>query len=104
MYTGSQHYDVSQMINFIEDKDPLKPVIAYPVGRHIGMRNIVTNEMKFIRQPEIVKEITAMALAPNKKFIAICEKHVDDKSAYLSFYDMKNMYFKPIKMHINVCD
>ena len=49
MYSGSQYYDVSQVVNFIEDTDPTKPVVAYPVGRHIGIRNLETEDMKFIR-------------------------------------------------------
>ena len=76
----------------------------YPVGRHIGVRNIVTNEMKFIRQNESIREITAMALSPNKKFLAVCEKHKSDLSAYITFYDMKSHLYKNVKNHINVCD
>lgn len=50
-----------------------KLVLAYPVGRHIGVRDLKSNEMKFIRQSDNLKEITALCLSPNKKFLAVCE-------------------------------
>lgn len=50
--------------------------------------------MKFIKQPDNLKEITAMSLSPNKRFLAVCERHKNDVNAYLSFYDMKNNAFK----------
>jgi len=59
--------------------------------------------MKFIKQPESLKEITAMSLSPNKRFLAVCERHKNDTDAYLSFYDMKSN-FKQIKQSINVCE
>ena len=79
-------------------------MIAYPVGRHIGVRELKSNEMKFIRQHENFKDITAMSISPNKKFLAVCEQQRDDKSAYITFYDMKSTFFKNTQNHINVCD
>ena len=58
--------------------------------------------MKFIIQSEQLKEITAMALSPNKRFLAVGERHKNDLNAYVSFYDMKNNAFKQIKQSINV--
>lgn len=79
-------------------------MLAYPVGRHIGVRDLLTNEMRFIRCSDNLKEITALCLSPNKKFLAVCEIERDDKSAYITFYDMKSAFYKNIKSHINVCD
>ena len=44
-----------------------------------------------------------MTLSPNKRFLAICERHKNDPNAYLSIYDMKTN-FKQIKQSINVCE
>lgn len=63
-----------------------------------------TNEMKFIRQSETIREITAMAMSPNKKFLAVCEKHKNDYNPYITFYDMKSPLFTTIKAHINICE
>ena len=60
--------------------------------------------MKFIRQTENLKEITAMALSPNKRFLAVGERHKNDLNAYVSFYDMKNNVFKLIRQSVNITD
>lgn len=63
--------------------------ITYPVGKHIGVRDLGDNSMRFIKQQETLKEICAIALAPNKRFLAVCERHKGDTSTYLSFYDLE---------------
>lgn len=60
--------------------------------------------MRFIRQNENLKEITAMCLCPHKRFLAVCERHKDSLSAFIAFYDMKNVQFRNEKNYINVCD
>jgi hypothetical protein len=62
--------------------------------------------MKFIRQPDIVKEISSLTLSPNKRMLAVCEKHRQDNSTFITMYDIKNIFkqgssFKE-KMRINV--
>lgn len=104
MYTGSQLHDIQNCLNFLEEADSSRLILTYPVGRQIGVRDLKSNEMKFIRQHENLKEITAMCLSPNKKFLASCELLRDDKSAYITFYDMKSTFFKNTQNHINVCE
>ena len=43
-----------------------------------------------------------MALSPNRRFLAVCERYRDNMSAFISFYDMKT--FKSEKNHISVCE
>jgi hypothetical protein len=105
MYTGSQSHDIQACLSFLEDTDLNKLVLAYPVGKLVGVRDLKNNDMKFIRQSESLKEITALCLSPNKKFLAVCETQKDgDKAAYITFYDMKSTFYKNIKSHINVCE
>ena len=104
MYTGNSLFDVSNPLSFLEEADQSKLVVAYPVGRHIGVRDLKTNEMKFIRQHENLKEITSLCLSPNRKFLAVCETQRDDKSAYISCYDMKSTFYKGAGNKINVCE
>ena len=66
--------------------------------------------MLFIKQSEEIKEISAMSLSPNKRFLAVCEKHKTDTNAYLSFYDIKRdegkktLIIKQIKNSINISE
>jgi len=47
--------------------------VAYPVGRNVVMHNIHSNAQKFFLTSEKTEAISAIALSPNKKFIAIAE-------------------------------
>jgi len=60
--------------------------------------------MKFIKQAESLKEVTAMSLSPNWWFLAVCERHWGNLSAYISIYDMKTNDFKAEKSKLNVCE
>ena len=44
-----------------------------------------------------------MTLSPNKRFLAVCERHKNDHNAYLSFYDMKSG-FRHIKQSLNISE
>ncbi len=60
--------------------------------------------MKFIKQADTLKEVTAMALSPNWRFLAVCERHWNNLSAFISIYDMKTADFKVEKSKLNVCE
>jgi len=51
-----------------------------------------------------LKEVTAMALSPNRRFLAICEKHRNNMNAFISIFDMKTPDFKAEKSKLNVCE
>jgi hypothetical protein len=65
--------------------------------------------MKFIRQPDIVKEISSLTLSTNKRVLAVCERHRQDNSTYITIYeDVKNVFKQGAsykeKSRINVVD
>ena len=69
------------------------------------IRNIEDHKMNFITQPDYVKQVTAMRLNPNKKFLLVCEQHVKDPSCFLSVYDLKSIETPRMKTpHINVTE
>ena len=43
-----------------------------------------------------------MALSPNRRFLAVCERHWNNLSAFISIYDMKTADFKAEKSKLNV--
>jgi hypothetical protein len=45
-----------------------------------------------------------MALCPKRRFLAVCEKHRGNLSAFISIYDMKTPDFKAEKSKLNVCE
>ena len=61
--------------------------------------------MTFITQPDFVKQVTAMRLTPNKKYLVVCEQHVKDPSCFISVYDLKNAEApRMLKPHMNVTE
>jgi WD40 repeat protein len=49
--------------------------VCYPVGRAIVLFNTDTKKMAFVREGTQEKgEITALAIAPSKKYLAVCER------------------------------
>ena len=58
--------DVKDNVHYIDDQ-----TVAYPVGRTFVMYNQVTNTQRFITGQERAEGISAMAVTPNKKYIAI---------------------------------
>eukprot|EP01012_Entosiphon_sulcatum_P014150 TRINITY_DN1923_c0_g1_i1.p1 TRINITY_DN1923_c0_g1~~TRINITY_DN1923_c0_g1_i1.p1 ORF type:complete len:1205 (+),score=349.53 TRINITY_DN1923_c0_g1_i1:90-3704(+) len=60
--------DVKDNIHYIDDT-----TVAFPVGRNVVIYNTQSNTQKFIPGAEKTDAITAMALSPNKKYIAVAE-------------------------------
>lgn len=60
--------DVYGCIHWLDES-----TVAYPVGRNVVMHNIQSNAQKFFLTSEKTDGITAIALSPNKKYIAIAE-------------------------------
>eukprot|EP01006_Ploeotia_vitrea_P032137 TRINITY_DN64396_c0_g1_i1.p1 TRINITY_DN64396_c0_g1~~TRINITY_DN64396_c0_g1_i1.p1 ORF type:complete len:1185 (+),score=181.09 TRINITY_DN64396_c0_g1_i1:77-3631(+) len=60
--------DVKDNIHYIDDT-----TVAYPVGRNVVIYNTQANTQKFIPGGDKTEAITAMALTPNKKYIAVAE-------------------------------
>ena len=58
---------------FFTDEDTNS--LIWPVGKHLTVRSLESNEMNFIREPTRVTKITAMAFTPekNRRFLAVAE-------------------------------
>ena len=52
-----------------------------------------------------MKQIIAMRLTSNKKYLVVCEQHVKDLSFFISVFDLKNAEApRMLKPHINVTE
>ena len=82
--------------------DAEQPIVIYPVGKHIGVRNLLKNTMTFLTQPESIKEITGMTFNSSRRYLAVHEKHVGDWHAWITIYDFKQInnpkQFPPINL------
>ena len=62
--------------------------------------------MNFITQPDDVKQITAMRMNPNQKYLIVCEQRKRDlNSCFMSIYDLKTAETPKIyKPEINITE
>ena len=60
--------DVYGCIHWLDEN-----TLTYPVGRNVVIHNVQSNAQKFFLTSEKTESITAIALSPNKKYIAIAE-------------------------------
>eukprot|EP00754_Rhynchopus_humris_P009372 Rhum_TRINITY_DN13996_c1_g1::Rhum_TRINITY_DN13996_c1_g1_i1::g.66708::m.66708 len=71
--------DSADNIHFIDES-----TCAFPVGRNIVLYNTQANQQKFIPGNEKCEQITAMALSPNKRYLAVAES---GETPIVSIYD-----------------
>ena len=104
MNTGTDNYDISECLHFLEEADSSRITFAYPVGKHVGVRDVRSNDMKFIRLSDLVKEVTALTMSANGKYLAVAETHTNDKCPYATIFDMHNPFFKHAKSTFKVTE
>ena len=68
-------------------------VLAYTVGRQVGLRDLQTNQMKFLKNEaddcNDFIEVTALGFY-SKKYIAVGYIKQNDKKAYIAVHKVKN--------------
>jgi len=62
--------------------------VAYPAGHHIAVCSLDDKRQKFIAGTEASEGITATALAPSRRFLAVAER---SERALVSIFDLKTL-------------
>ena len=68
--------------------------LVYPAGSNIVLYNVEQKVQRFIAGSEKAQNVTAMAITPNRRYIAIAEK--GDKSATITIYDVHTLKRKKV--------
>eukprot|EP00760_Papus_ankaliazontas_P029336 PhM_4_TR420/c0_g1_i1/m.15018 len=76
------HADCAENVHWLDDTR-----LAYPVGRNLVFHNTQSNTQKFLQGAEKIDKITAMAISPGKKFIAVAES---GDQAQIEIFDTNN--------------
>lgn len=100
--------DISTPIHYLlDDNDPTRTVLAYPVGRQIGLRDLKTGSIKFVKTPtdDSPKEITCLTVSSWSKYMAIGVVRQGDKRAFVQVYNINKCGMKnKLSMEIDVSD
>lgn len=75
--------DVKDNIHFVEEN-----TIVYPVGHTVVLYDVETKVQRFTPGTPESEGITALAVSPNKKFLAVAERA--DKGT-ISVYDLQTL-------------
>ena len=66
----SERVPLPSPVHFVDDTSQ----ILYSVGRRVVLHNIDKNEMKFIPENDRLDSVVALAVSPNHKYAAVCER------------------------------
>jgi len=93
----SERVPLPSPVHFVEDTSQ----ILYSVGRRVVLHNLDTNTMKFIPENDRLDCIVALAVSPNHKYAAVCERVHPEPGAQKSVpysqvavYDLNNANLK----------
>lgn len=72
--------------------DDESSTVIFPVGRHLAVRSLDTNEVTFINEPANVTAITTLSISKERtrRFLAVGEYLEKDKTAQVTIIDIKN--------------
>eukprot|EP00644_Phytophthora_capsici_P017439 jgi/Phyca11/536918/estExt2_fgenesh1_pg.C_PHYCAscaffold_670003 len=75
--------DVHSNVAFVDDQ-----TVAYPAGHHVIVCSLDDKRQKFIAATEASEGVTATALAPSRRFLAVAER---SERALVSIFDLKTL-------------
>ncbi|RLN97001.1 hypothetical protein BBJ28_00009119, partial [Nothophytophthora sp. Chile5] len=75
--------DVHTAAAFVDDQ-----TVAYPAGHHVVVCSLDDKRQKFVTGTEASEGVTALALAPSRRFLAVAER---SERALVSIFDLKTL-------------
>lgn len=85
---------MTQSLHFL---DSFEPRIVYPVGKYIGIRNLVLGQMEFVKAgnekaDDSEREVIGLYInhQGSRKYLAICDKDNRTGHIWVNIYDHKN--------------
>jgi ABC-type uncharacterized transport system permease subunit len=75
--------DVKDNIHYIDEAN-----IVYPAGHNIVLYNLETKQQQFIQASADSESILALAITPNKRFLAVAERC---EKGTVTIYDLQTM-------------
>lgn len=75
--------DVHSNVSFVDEQ-----TVAYPAGHYIIVCSLDDKRQKFIAGTEASEGVTAIALSPSRRFLAVAER---SERAFVSIFDLKSL-------------
>ena len=78
--------DVNDSICYLDEQ-----TVLYPAGSNVIIFNTEQKFQKFIPGTEKSEGITALAVSPNRKYVAVAERAPEGEKAFVSVYDLHTL-------------
>ena len=85
-YSLGVQADVKDNVHFVDEQ-----TIVFPAGANVVFLNTETKEQKFVPIAEKAVNITALALSPNKKYVAIAEAFPSPEPPQVTILDVQTL-------------
>ena len=77
--------------------------VIYPSGHNIVIFNTEQKTQKFIPGTENTDGITAMAVSPNHKYVAVAERAKEGEKAQVTIFDLHTLKRRKVRAHAPRC-
>ena len=84
--------DVKDNICYLEEQ-----TVIYPSGHNIVIFNTEQKTQKFIPGTENTEGITAMAVSPNRKYVAVAERAKEGEKAQVTIFDLHTLKRRKVR-------
>ena len=78
--------DVKDNVHYLDEQ-----TVLYPAGHNVVIFNIEQKTQRFISGTEKTEGITAIAVSPNKKFVAVAERAAEGEKALVTVFDLHTL-------------
>ena len=84
--------DVKDNICYLDEQ-----TVLYPAGSNVVIFNTEQKTQKFIPGTEKSEGITALAVSPNRKYVAVAERSSEGEKAQVTVYDLHTLKRRKVR-------
>ena len=88
--------DVKDNICYLDEQ-----TVIYPAGHNIVIFNTEQKTQKFIPGTENTEGITAMAVSPNRKWVAVAERAKEGEKAQVTIFDLHTLKRRKVRAAVH---
>ena len=88
--------DVKDNICYLDEQ-----TVLYPAGHNVVIFNIEQKTQRFISGTEKTEGVTAIAVSPNKKYVAVAERAAEGEKALVTVFDLHTLKRRKARRRAN---
>ena len=85
--------DVKDNVHYLDEQ-----TVLYPAGHNVVIFNTEQKTQRFISGTEKTEGITAIAVSPNKKYVAVAERAAEGEKALVTVFDLHTLKRRKVRL------